>query len=404
MCPEDILKTAFRTHHGHYEFRIMLFGLCNAPSSFQATMNAIFWPYLRRFIIVFFDDILVYSASLTEHLNHLEITFQVLLTHQFVLKFSKCFFAQNQVEYLGHIVSSEGVKPVASKVEAILHWPIPHSIKAVRSFLGLAGFYRRFIRGYATIAAPLVHITTKAHFLWTEKAQAAFEQLKLAVSTAPVLSLPDFEQPFTVETDASGVGMGAILSQQEHPLAFFSKPFPLKLLSASTYVRELFAVTATVKKWRQYLLGHRFTIVTDHRSLKELLTQVIQTPEQHTYLARLMGYDYQIIHHSGALNQAADALSRLPEHNSSLMMLSVPCLTFMEELRRQLEASSEYVNQRQAIGQSPTTFPGYSVVNNLILHQKRIWLPRGLPLIPTLLTEFHSTLADGHMGVAKTLA
>lgn len=209
---------------------------------------------------------------MAEHLNHLEITFQVLLTHQFVLKFSKCFFAQTQVEYLGHIVSSEGVKPVASKVEAILQWPIPHSIKAVRSFLGLADFYRRFIRGYATIAAPLVHITTKAHFMCTDLAQDAFEKLKQAVSTAPVLSLPDFEQPFTAEADASGLGMGAVLSQQGHPLAFFSEPFPPKLLSASTYVRELFAVTATVKKWRQYLLGHRFTIVTDHRSLKELLT------------------------------------------------------------------------------------------------------------------------------------
>ena len=317
MYPEDISKIAFRTHHRHYEFRVMPFGLCNAPSSFQATMNAIFRPYPRRFIIVFFDDRLVYNASMAEHLNHLEITFQVLLTHQFVLKLSKCFFAQNQVEYLGHIVSSEGVKPVASKVEAILQWPIPHSIKAVRSFLGLAGFDRRFIRGYATIAAPLVHITIKAHFLWTDAAQDAFEKLKQAVSLAPVLSLPDFEQPFTVETDASGVGMRAVLSQQGHPLAFFSKPFPPKLLSASTYVRELFSVTTAVKKWRQYLLGHRFIIVTDHRSLKELLTQVIQTPEQHTYLARLMGYDYQIIHRSGALNQAADALSRIPDHTPS---------------------------------------------------------------------------------------
>lgn len=300
MYPEDISKIAFRTHQGHYEFRLMPFGLCNAPLSFQATMNVIFQPYLRHFVIVFFDDILVYSGSMAEHLTHLEVTFQVLLVHQFVLKLSKCFFAQNQVEYLGHVVSSKGVKPVASKVGAILQWPIPHSIRAVHSFLGLAGFYWRFIRGYATIDAPLVHLTTKDHFLWTDPAQDAFEKLNQALSFAPVLALPDFELPFTVETDASGVGMGAVLSQQGHPLAFFSKPFPPKLLSTSTYVRELFAITATVKKWRQYLLGHRFIIIKDHRSLKELLTQVIQTPEQHTYLARLMGYDYQIIHRLGA--------------------------------------------------------------------------------------------------------
>lgn len=133
--------------------------------------------------------------------------------------------------------------------------------------------------------------------------------MKQALTSAPVLSLPDFQLPFTIETDASAIGMGAVLSQRGHPIAYFSKPFSPKLLRASTYVRELFAITAAVKKWRQYLLGHSFIILTDHRSLKELMSQVVQTPEQHTYLARLMGYDYQIQYCSGSHNQAADALS-----------------------------------------------------------------------------------------------
>ena len=368
-------------------------------------MNVVFRPYLRRFIIVFFDDNLVYSAFMADHLTHLEATFQVLLTHQFVLKLSKCFFAQSQVEYLGHVVLSQGVQPVASKVDVVLHWPTPQSSRAVRSFLGLAGFYRRFIKGYATIAAPLVKLTTLDHFQWTEQAQIAFDELKRALSSAPVLALPDFDIPFIVETDASGIGMGVVLSQKGHPIAFFSKPFHPHLLTASTYVRELFAITTAVKKWRQYLLGHRFIIITDHMSLKELLTQMIQTPEQHTYLARLMGYDYQIIHRSGAQNQAADALSRIPDlASSSYLTLSVPCPTFLEELRRQLESSSTYVEHRDAITHSPSTHSDYIVINNLILHKRRIWLPQGFSMIPTLLTEYHSTPTGGHMGIAKTLA
>ena len=302
MHAGDIPKTAFRTHHGHYEFKVMSFGLWNASSSFQATMNQNFRPFLWRFNVVFFDDILVYSASFQDHLQHLEQTFQVLLQNQFVLKLSKCSFAQTQVEYLGHIVSNRGVEPVASKISVIQQWPPPRTTKALRSFLGLAGFYRRFIRGYATIAAPLVKATTSDPLQWTSITQNAFDQLKEALSTAPVLSLLDFTKPFTLETDASGVGMGAVLSQQGHPLAFFSKPFTPKLLRSSTYVRELCAITTAVKKWRQYLLGHHFTIIIDHRSLKEFLGQVIQTPEQHMYMARLLGYDYDIQYRFGKCN------------------------------------------------------------------------------------------------------
>jgi len=171
MCLEEIHKTAFQNHHGHYEFKVMPFGLCNAPSSFQATMNMLFQPYLRRFIIIFFDDILICSTSMEEHLKHLELTFQVLLDNQFVLKLSKCFFAQSQVEYLGHLVSPRGVEPLKSKIEAILQWPVPRTTKAVRSFLGLAGFYRRFIQKYATIAAPLVKATTREPLHWTSEMQ-----------------------------------------------------------------------------------------------------------------------------------------------------------------------------------------------------------------------------------------
>lgn len=199
-------------------------------------MNMLFRPYLRQFIIVFFDDILVYSGSFEDHLRHLETTFEVLLANQFVLKLSKCSFAQQQVEYLGHVVFAPGVEPIPSKISAIQQWPIPQSTRDLRSFLRLAGFYRRFFHGYATIAAPLVKATTLSPFHWSTQAQLAFDQLKEVLSTAPVLALPDFTKSFTLETDASGVGMGAVLSQQGHPIAFFSKPFTVKLLRSSAYI------------------------------------------------------------------------------------------------------------------------------------------------------------------------
>lgn len=294
---------------------------------------------------------------------------------------------------------------MAAKVATVQQWPIPRSTKALRSLLGLVGFYRRFIKNYATIAAPLVKVTTIDPFQWTTQAQTAFEHLKVALSTTPMLALSDYDGPFTVESDALGVGMGAILSQHDHPITFFSKPFSPKLLRASTYVRELCAITTAVKKLRQYLLGSSFTIITDHRSLKELLTQVIQTPEQHMYLAKLIGYDYDIQYRFGTSNQATDALSRLPGPQSTMhMTLSVLCLTFLEELPQQLNGNDDCSRQRRAILDFSVDHPGFSVTQDLVLYKGRIWLCRDLPIITTLLNKYHATPTGGHARVTKTLA
>lgn len=245
MEPADIPKTAFLTHHGHYEFKVMPFGLCNAPSTFQATMNDLFTPFLRKFVTVFFDDILIYSGSLSDHITHLEQVFMKLQEGEFFLKGSKCLLCQRQLEYLGHIVSPKGVEPDQSKIQSILDWPVPSSVRALRGFLGLTGSYRFFIKGYASIASPLTDLLKKGHFVWTLEAQLAFDKL----TEAPVLVLPDFSLPFTLETDASGVAMGVVLIQKGHPIAFFSKLFCPWLLRSSTYVRKLHAITTAVKKW-----------------------------------------------------------------------------------------------------------------------------------------------------------
>ena len=199
LTPIDTHKTAFRTMDGHYEFLVMPFGLTNAPSTFQAAMNDLLRPYLRRFVLVFFDDILVYSPTLQDHLTHLELILQLLAQHHFFAKLSKCSFATTQVSYLGHLISSIGVTPDPDKIQAITSWPQPRSLTDLRAFLGLTGFYRKFVHHYATLVSPLTDLLQHKQFTWTSAAQEAFQILQAHMAKIPTLRLPDFQQPFTVE-------------------------------------------------------------------------------------------------------------------------------------------------------------------------------------------------------------
>ena len=225
MCVDDIAKTAFRTHHGHYEFLVMPFGLSNAPATFQALMNDVLRPYLRRFVLVFFDDILIYSSSWAEHLQQVAIVLNELRAHQLHLKRSKCSFGAPSVAYLGHVISKDGVAMDVAKVAAVTSWPTPRSARGLRGFLGLAGYYRKFIRDFGLIAAPLTRLLRRDAFAWDEEAAEAFQALKRALTTGPVLQMPDFDKEFMVDCDASGVGFGAVLHQGAEPLAFFNRPF-----------------------------------------------------------------------------------------------------------------------------------------------------------------------------------
>ncbi|GAU50876.1 hypothetical protein TSUD_411060 [Trifolium subterraneum] len=305
----------------------------------------------------------------------------------------------------GHMVSANGVYPEPSKIQAMIDWPRPTTITELRGFLGLTGFYRKFIRNYACIALPLTALLKKDAFIWSDAATTAFEALKKAMTQAPTLILPNFSKPFTLETDASGLAMGAVLMQDNHPIAFFSKPFCPRLQRSSTYIRELHAITTAIKKWRQYLLGHPFTIYTDHQSLKELLTQVIQTPEQQIYLAKLMVYDYSIHYKSGKTNVVADALSRLPETPSGMLLtLSLPHFIFLEQLKLALAACKPFITLLNNIQTNPTNYPNHKIHNGLIFYHDRIWLDPSMPFRFTILEEFHSSPIGGHMGVTKTLA
>jgi len=286
----------------------------------------------------------------------------------------------------------------------MIQWPTPTCIKGLRGFLGLTGFYRKFVPSYAAIALPLTDLLKKGSYHWSPAAQTAFEALKTAMTSVSVLALPDFSKTFIVQTDASGSAMGAVLIQDNHPLAYFSKVFCPRLSKSSAYIRELHAITNAVKRWRQYLLGHFFIIQTDQKSLKELLTQVIQTPEQQHYLVKLLGYDYDIQYKPGKLNIVADALSRSPcPAQGQLQMLTIPQFVFLRDLKDSLLLDPDFILMRDKCLSDPSSHPQFKLQDGLLLYRGKIWLSNKSTFVPLLLREFHETPIGGHAGVNKTL-
>ena len=399
MRSTDIHKTAFRTHHGHFEYLVMPFGLCNAPSTFQSLMNDIFRPYMRKFVLVFFDDILVYSPTWEAHLQHVREVLSLIQHHQLSVKFKKCEFGKRELEYLGHIISNTGVTVDQSKVQAMTDWPVPTSVTELRGFLGLTGYYRKFVRDYGLIARPLTNLLRKGKFTWSSEADTAFNKLKEAMTSTPTLALPNFSMPFVIETDASGDGIGAVLSQNGQPITFMSRSLGVTKKVWSTYAREMLAVIVGIRTWRPYLLGRKFTIQTDQRSLRYMLEQRILTPEQQKWMSKLVGYDYDIVYKPGKTNSAADALSRVP-NSPILNALSVPHTSFWDDLRA-LASSDPYLLR---IGVAAKGKPGlpYSWKDGLLCYNNRVVVPPGSPLIKQLLYEHHDTTLGGHSGVLRT--
>ncbi|XP_058777144.1 uncharacterized protein LOC131651501 [Vicia villosa] len=405
VTPEDTHKTAFRTFDGHYEFLVMPFGLTNAPSSFQAAMNDLLRPYLRRFVLVFFDDILIYSSCLADHVHHLTLILTLLSTNQFFAKLSKCVFAVSKVDYLGHIISANGVTPDPSKIQAVLDWPRPRSLTTLRGFLGLTGFYRRFVRHYASHAAPLTDLLRFTKFTWSTTADTDFTTLKKKMTETPVLALPDFSKTFILETDASAVAIGAVLSQDNHPLAFFSKKMCNRMQASSVYVREMYAITEAVKKWRQYLIGRHFHIFTDQKSLKNLLVQTIQTPEQQKWASKLQGFSFDIFYKPGKHNQVADALSRKHTEDEALFFsISSPMPLLLEQLQQHYIKEKHGIDLLAKYNSDPSMQALFSFKNNILFYKDKIYLPQIPDIKEAILQEFHATLVAGHSGFKPTLS
>jgi hypothetical protein len=311
MHPADEHKTAFKTHQGHYQFKVMPFGLTNAPATFQCLMNHILQPFLRKFVLVFLDDILIYSPTLEEHISHLNQVLAELRKHQLYLKESKCSFAQYSLEYLGHIISSKGVSTDPSKISAMLQWPVPTNMTQLRAFLGLTGYYRRFVKGYGVLAKPLTNILRLKQFAWSPEAQLVVDNLKVAMTRTPVLALPNFQDTFTIEIDACSEGIGAVLMQHGRTIAYLSKALGEKHRALSIYEKEFLALIMAIERWRPYLERQEFLIVTDHKSLAYLNEQNLHSDMQRKAMARLMGLQFKIIYRQGKENVAADVLSRV---------------------------------------------------------------------------------------------
>jgi RNase H-like domain found in reverse transcriptase/Reverse transcriptase (RNA-dependent DNA polymerase)/Integrase zinc binding domain/Chromo (CHRromatin Organisation MOdifier) domain/Retroviral aspartyl protease len=415
---DDIEKTAFRTRYGHYEFLVLPFGLTNAPATFMNMMQIVFKDHLDDFVIVFLDDILIYSKTKQDHMKHVERVLQLLRENKLYAKQSKCEFFREKISFLGHVISGDGISMESSKVKAITEWPTPNNVQDVRSFLGLAGYYRKFVSGFSRISSAMSELLQKDKpFIWTEAAQSSFDRLKLAVTTAPVLILPDASRPFTVTTDASGFAIGATLSQDhgkgEQPIAFMSK----KMLSAernyAVHEQEMLAIICALKEWRHYLYGKKFTIITDHKSLTYFVSQPNLSSRQARWQAFLSEFDFDIVYRAGKENVLADALSRRSDHKESVVVADGKDTAAVTVNTVSESSSSDddtlikmikdgYTKDRKCKHLFKSCRRPFHIIDGILYNDDVIYIPNNRKLITLLISEAHDVVVGGHVGLNKT--
>ncbi|KAA0059657.1 pol protein [Cucumis melo var. makuwa] len=401
----DIPKTAFRSRYGHYEFVVMSFGLTNASAVFMDLMNKVFKDFLDSFVIVFIDDILIYSKIEAEHEEHLHQVLETLRANKLYAKFSKCEFWLRKVTFLGHVVSSEGVSVDPAKIEAVTNWPRPSTVSEIRSFLGLAGYYRRFVEDFSRIASPLTQLTRKGTpFVWSPACESSFQELKQKLVTAPVLTVPD----------------GKVL------VAYASRQLKIHEQNYPTHDLELAAVVFALKIWRHYLYGEKIQIYTDHKSLKYFFTQKELNMRQRRWLELVKDYDCEILYHPGKANVVADALSRKVSHSAALITKQTPLLRDFEraeiavsvgEVTAQLAQLSVQPTLRQKIIAAQPNDPylvekrcmvetgqgeDFSISSDDgLMFEGRLCVPEDSAVRTELLTEAHSSPFTMHPGSTK---
>lgn len=429
-------KTAFVTHSGLFQFLVLPFGLCNAPSTFQRLIECMLRGLNWKICLLYLDDIIIFSKTFQEHIEHIKLVFGRLRAANVKLKPSKCYFASHKVEFLGHVVSREGVQPNESKINVVKDYPRPRNVTDVRAFLGLCNYYRRFVQGFAKMAAPLNQLTRKAaRFTWTEDHQLAFDKLKTALTTTPILAFPDFKEEFHLFVDASqdaiGITLGQIQHGKERVIAYGGRNLSETERKYSTTEREALAVVFGIKKCRPYLYGRKFTVHTDHHSLRWLMNTKHETGRLARWALTLQEYDFEIVHRSGASNGNADALSRRSYHEHIAGIVSqestLPLTRTLEQVKQLQKRDPDlgdlitYLETDKLPAQNNRARPlmliqdqFYLDDNGLLFH---IWMPSQpvrhaicyqLVIPQALRFEVllwgHDDVTAGHLGVNKTYA
>ena len=440
----DEWKTTFRTRYGSFEWLVMPFGLTNAPAAFQRFMNDIFQDLLDDCVIVYLDDILIFSDNLESHKKQVREVLRRLRQHGLYARPDKCEFHRDTVEYLGFILSPEGLRMSSDKIKTILDWPTPRKVKDVQSFLGFANFYRRFIPHYSDITVPLTRLTRKsAPWAWTEQCQTAFDSLKSAFTSAPILVQWDPDAPVIVETDASDYALGAILSiisdNEVHPVAFHSRTFSSTELNYDVHDKELLAIFEAFRTWRHYLEGTPtpIDVITDHKNLEYFSTTKLLTRRQARWSEFLSAFNLVIRFRPGKLGAKPDALTRrwdvypkeggsgyasVNPHNfkpiftSAQLRASLRASSLIEPVLREVtifDAEQLYQDILHALPSDsyasdlrskPLPARWSEDPNGLLLHDGKVYVPDANDLRLRVLRYRHDHVLSGHYGVNKTLA
>ena len=411
----DEWKTAFRTKFGLFEYLVMPFGLCNAPAAFQFFINEVLHDFLDKCAVAYIDDILIYSTSLTQHIQQVRAILQRLKENGLFAKLEKCVFHKPSVPFLGYVISAHGLSMDPAKVQAILQWKSPNSVKEIQSFLGFANFYRRFIEHFSSIVTPITTLTRKGvPFVWTAEAEKAFQMLKQAFVQAPILQNPNPQLPFVVETDASQIAVGGILSQADvtsgslHPVAFYSHKLNQAESNYSVGDKELLAIKLAFKEWRQYLLGaaHQVTVLTDHRNLKYLQSAKALSMRQLRWAQFFSEFDFVIQFQPGRKHGKADALSRLGFVNDTVISEPPPIIpakhiigaliteqTFLHEVRTAQATTEALQLSQEQKGQ---------LQDGLVYIHDKLYLPTS-SLQKQAIEWCHAGILAGHPGEKRTI-
>lgn len=454
---KDKHKTAFTTEDGHFEFNRMPFGLTNAPATFQKLINDALRPALKKYALVYLDDVIIFSKTIKEHIKHISLVFDFLRKAGLKIKLSKCTFLKKEVEYLGHIVTEHGMKPDPKKQLVIQNYPVPENVDQVRSFLGLAGYYRKFVKNYADKAHPLTKLTGKnVEWAWGPEQQTAFQQLKNCLTSPPILGYPDFSRDFIIHTDASGYGVGSVLAQmqvdkgkeKEVVIAYTSQHLDKTQTNWSTIEKEAYAIVHAVKTFYPYLYGRKFQVLTDHRPLQWLMSIKEPTGKLARWALCLQEFDIDISYRPGKANQNADCLSRIPVPNSDdrtapeenspvIFLMTKDFLTEQAKDKYCTSAREKYLIAKGKHETQESERSGHEVAGRLMkysprrsrsgssssmeddsdedshefieLHNGLMGTPHGQILVPEplrlkILQRFHDSLYAGHLGTQKTTA